>query len=64
MRSSWLEQLCGKAISHQFAAKPQLGSPILLSTPPPLSLSLFPALITALSPSLYILLLGDRVFRH
>lgn len=60
MRSSWLEQLCGKAISHQFAAKPQLGSPILLSTPP----SLFPALITVLSPSLYILLLGDRVFRH
>lgn len=36
MRSSWLEQLCGKAISHQFAEKPQLGSSAL---PPPSPLS-------------------------
>lgn len=59
MRSSWLEQLCGKAISHQLPAKPQLSSHILLS----LALPVFPTLITALSPSLCILFLGDRVFR-
>ena len=53
MCSSWLEQLHGKAISHQLPAKPQLSSHIFLS----LSLSL----ITGLSPSLCILFLGDRV---
>ena len=58
MRSSGVEQLCGKAISHQLPAKLQLSSHILLSLSPPL----FPTLITSSSPSLWILSLGDRVF--
>ena len=40
MRSSWLEQLRGKAISHQLPAKPQLSSRILLSLSLSLSVSL------------------------
>lgn len=57
MRGSWLEQLHGKAISHQLPAKLQLSSHILLSLSFP---PLFPTLITLLSPLLCILFLGDR----
>lgn len=35
MRGSWLEQLHGKAISHQLPAKLQLSSHILFSLSPP-----------------------------
>lgn len=61
MQSSWLEQLCGKAIRLQIAEKLQLGSSLLPAFSP---LSPYPALITAQSLPLCIQLLGDRVCRR